>query len=218
MAIKLANRLDTPPETRGFRAMAGQVEPLESGLDFIEKRYLLAVARLAVGHYLASGSPPGFKLWETPSPRIAREKASFVTIYAHASLRGCIGSLQAHRPLIYDVLENAVSSAFHDERFPPLGEAELPHVRFSISILEELVPFRANAGADLLEGIEQGKHGLVIRKGASMATYLPHVWRAFPEKEDFLKNLCIKAGLHGDEWKEPRHMDFFTFEAQEFSE
>ncbi|HSB46409.1 MAG TPA: AmmeMemoRadiSam system protein A [Candidatus Bilamarchaeum sp.] len=204
-----------PPERSALRVVDGQ---LRKELDFIDRRYLLALARMSVGHQLATGELPQLKQWEAPSPEVAARRACFVTINSSGGLRGCIGSLQAHRPLMFDVIENAAMSAFHDERFPPLEMSELGHVRFSISVLGERSPLRAEAASELLDALEEGRHGLIVRKGACIATYLPYVWRLIPAKEDFLKNLCVKAGLDGDEWREPARMEFFTYEAQEFSE
>ncbi len=187
------------------------------GLGFIERRYLLALARMSVEQRLAGGSL-GIRAWEAPSEDIVREGACFVTIDSGGSLRGCIGTLKAFRPLVEDVIRNAEMSAFEDERFRPLSRAELGSVRFSISVLEEPSPLEAGSAGELLGQIAEGKHGLIVRKGASMATYLPHVWRVHRTKEQFLSNLCLKAGLGSDEWMAPRGMEFLAYLAQEFSE
>jgi AMMECR1 domain-containing protein len=47
--------------------------------------------------------------------------ATFVTLTQHGELRGCIGSLEAWRPLLADVQENACNAAFRDPRFEPLA-------------------------------------------------------------------------------------------------
>lgn len=218
MALKLANVPVAPGRERNaFRLIQGLAEGPRTELDFIGRRYLLALSRMAVAQHL-SGKELGIKLWEAPTPEVAGKRACFVTISASGNLRGCIGSLKAERPLVYDVIENALRAAFYDERFPPLSSAELKRVKFSISVLDEPAALRAETPAGLLAGLEPGKHGLIIRKGGCIATYLPYVWRIFPGREDFLKNLCIKAGLDGNEWKEPGLMEFHTYEAQEFSE
>lgn len=220
MAVTLAKDTCTrrPPERNAFRAREACADSLApAGLDFIERRYLLALARMSVGSVLELGELPSLRPWEAPSPGVLDSKASFVTINSSGNLRGCIGSLQAHMPLMYDVIGNAARSAFHDGRFPPLSREELGRVRFSVSVLENPEPLKADSSSGLLAAIEEGKHGLIIRKGVRIATYLPYVWRIFPGKEEFLENLCKKAGLGADEWKEPG-MDFFTYEAQEFSE
>ena len=187
-------------------------------LGFIERRYLLALARLSVESVFSEGMAPELKRWEVPSQDIAEERACFVTINTDGDLRGCIGSLKAYRPLVEDVMDNAVSSAFRDQRFPPLRREELPLVSFSISVLGEASRLMASEPDELLAKLEQGRHGLIICKEKNMATYLPYVWRLFPTKADFLKNLCMKAGLEANEWLEPRKMDIFTYEAQEFAE
>ncbi|MEW6722015.1 MAG: AmmeMemoRadiSam system protein A [Candidatus Micrarchaeota archaeon] len=204
------------PERRAFRVIGGLVEDNPQRIDFIGRRYLLALARMSVeGHF--SGEIPDVKLWEAPVQEVSEVKACFVTINSSGNLRGCIGSLHAFRPLMHDVMENAINAAFHDERFPPLAERELGAINFSISVIDEPSGLAVRSADELLSKLVEAKHGLIIRKGGAMATYLPHVWRMFPEKEEFLKNLCLKAGLPGDEWR-GQGMEFFTYEAQEFSE
>lgn len=51
------------------------------------------------------------------------------------ALRGCIGSLEACRPLLDDLRSNALAAALRDPRFPPLTAAELPDVDIEVSVL-----------------------------------------------------------------------------------
>ena len=51
-----------------------------------------------------------------------QQRACFVTLNLNGRLRGCIGSLIAHRSLFDDVYENAQKAAFADPRFKPLSE------------------------------------------------------------------------------------------------
>jgi AMMECR1 domain-containing protein len=60
-------------------------------------------------------------------------------------LRGCIGSLEAHRPLATDVAENAVAAAFRDTRFAPLSPAEFARTRVEVSLLTPPEPFAVAA-------------------------------------------------------------------------
>ncbi len=206
-----AMRAASPPE-RPCAAREGRER-----LGFIERRYLLALARMSVEQRLAGGSLE-IGGWEAPSHDVVDEGACFVTIHSGERLRGCIGTLRAFRPLLEDVIRNAEMSAFEDDRFRPLSPSELGSVRFSISVLEEPAPVPALTADELLGRIEAGKHGLIVRKGDRMATYLPFVWSIHRSKESFLSNLCLKAGLAGDGWRSPRELEFVSYEAQEFSE
>ncbi|MEA2079484.1 MAG: AmmeMemoRadiSam system protein A, partial [Pseudomonadota bacterium] len=113
---------------------------------------LLDTAWQSIGHGLAKGSP--LKLepdqFETP---LSEPGASFVTLHLGEELRGCIGSLEAHRPLICDVGENAFSAAFRDPRFPPLKDAELESLSLDISVLSRAERIAFDSEQDLLKRI-----------------------------------------------------------------
>ncbi len=183
-----------------------------------ETAYLLGVAREAVEAYLQGGRRPEVRPQDLPSKRMAEEGACFVTIYYEGRLRGCIGSLEPHRPLVFDVIENALSSAFEDPRFVPVSKDELCRLRFSISVLSQPRRIRPSGPAELLDSLVPARHGLIIQKGLNRATFLPVVWDMIPDKEEFLSHLCVKAGLQPDEWRDTRSMEFYIYEAQEFME
>ncbi|MEW6036572.1 MAG: AmmeMemoRadiSam system protein A [Candidatus Micrarchaeota archaeon] len=186
-------------------------------LSPVDKAYLLNIARQSVGYFLERGQKLEIEPGEVPSQRLTENGASFVTLHELGHLRGCIGTLEAHRPLVFDVLENALCSAFEDPRFHPLRRDDLGAVRFSISVLTRPAPLMVKDADDLLERLTH-KHGLIIRKGWNRATYLPAVWEQIPDKRHFLDSLCAKAGLRPDEWKDTAGMEFLTYEADEFSE
>lgn len=186
--------------------------------DKKEKKFLLALARRSVREYLETGKKTEIKPAEVPSKKLTENGACFVTIYKSKELRGCIGSLEATRPLVFDVVENALHAAFGDPRFYPLEKEELPEVRFSISVLTKPEPFPVKDAEDLLKKLKPGKHGLIIKKGVARATFLPAVWEQLPEKEEFLAHLCMKAGLGPYDWKDTKGLEFEAYEADEFSE
>lgn len=187
-------------------------------LDQKEMKFLLTLARRSIDHYLRNGSRMEIKPQEVPTKRLIEDGACFVTLYMGGELRGCIGTLEAHRPLVMDVIDNALSSAFGDPRFPPLSLEELPKVKISISYLSKPEPFPVKDEKDLLSKLVPNKHGLIIQKGYARATFLPVVWEQLPEKKEFLSHLCEKAGLAPDEWKDTKGMEFSVYEAQEFEE
>ncbi len=213
--------LSTADGSRKKRAEDGAgAHPALDGvaLDKREASYLLGIARKTVQGYLEKGQRPEIRPQDLPSRRMVEERACFVTIYCEGRLRGCIGSLEAQRPLVLDVIENALGSAFEDPRFQPVCLDELPRLRFSISVLSEPRRVKPENADDLLARIEPGRHGLIIQKGTNRATFLPAVWDVFEAKEEFLAHLCLKAGLRPDEWKDTGSMEFYFYEAQEFGE
>ena len=187
-------------------------------LDDKEKKYLLSLARRSVRYYLENKKTLELEPGEVVSKKLTEDGACFVSIHLNGELRGCIGSLEAHRPLMQDVIENALSCAFEDPRFYPVDLPELEKVKFSISVLSEPKPLKVKDDKDLLKKLKPNKHGLIIRKGVARATFLPVVWEQIPEKEEFLAHLSRKAGLAPQEWRDTKSMEFFIYEAEEFSE
>jgi AmmeMemoRadiSam system protein A len=127
--------------------------------------------------------------------------ATFVTLTLEGQLRGCIGSLSAVEPVAANVKKNAVNAAFHDPRFSPLSAEEFERVLIDISILSEPVRLDYSDADDLLAKLRPGIDGVLIRKGAASATFLPQVWEQLPAPQDFLGHLCLKAGLSSKAWR-----------------
>jgi len=143
--------------------------------------------------------------------------ATFVTLTIDRQLRGCIGSLQAHRPLIDDLQANAVAAAFHDPRFPPLTADEFKLVRIEISLLSAMQPLAFTDESDALAAaIRPGRDGVVLEYGAHKGTFLPQVWEQLPDPVQFMAHLKLKAGLSADFW----HPDvrLFTYQVEKFRE
>jgi len=135
-------------------------------------------------------------------PELYEVRASFVTLHIKGELRGCIGTLNAHRPLIEDISGNAYSAAFNDSRFPPLNAYEFDQLHYHISILTKPEPMTFSSEQDLLDQIRPGTDGLVLIEGSIRGTFLPSVWEQLPNKNDFLKNLKLKAGFRSDYWSD----------------
>jgi AmmeMemoRadiSam system protein A len=184
-----------------------------------ERKFLLALARKAITEYLKNGRKIDVKPSEVPGKELTEDGACFVTLRIGKSkeLRGCIGTLEAHRPLVMDVVDNALSSAFGDPRFPELRQEELKVVTISISVLTKPRQLPVSGPDDLLKKLVPGKHGLILKHGWARATFLPAVWEELPGKEEFLSHLSMKAGLEPDGWKDPK-TEFEVYEAIEFSE
>jgi uncharacterized protein len=185
-----------------------------------EGAYLLKIARAAIETYLERHERLEIDPSEVPSKRLAEDGACFVTLYIgkNCSLRGCIGSLEASRPLVFDTVDNALNSAFGDPRFPKVRSDELKDIKIEISVLSAPKKLEVSSAKDLLKKLIPRKHGLTIQKGWARATFLPVVWDELKEKEEFLSHLCMKAGLGPEDWKDTERMEFFVYEAQEFEE
>ncbi len=134
------------------------------------------------------------------SGSLAENGASFVTLNRNRQLRGCIGSLEAHQPLVLDVVSNAYSSAFRDPRFSPLTRDELPGLDIHISVLTPAEPMQFDSEANLLDQLQPGVDGLILSAGPRRGTFLPSVWESLPDARVFLQQLKRKAGLPTDYW------------------
>lgn len=166
--------------------------PADAGL------VLLPLARSAIAERIgAGGSPSGLA---PPPAWCAGPGASFVTITEHGRLRGCIGSLLAHRALARDVADNARAAATEDPRFDALSVAELPQVSLEVSVLTAPRPLPASSQAQALARLRPGIDGVILQAGYHRATFLPQVWRELPVPADFLGQLKLKAGLPRAWW------------------
>jgi hypothetical protein len=142
---------------------------------------------------------------------------TFVTLKHEGRLRGCIGSLTASGTLVEGVRQNALNAAFHDPRFAPLTEQELGQVTIEVSVLTEPQPLTFSDPQDLLRQLRPNVDGVIIRQGYASATFLPQVWAQISKKEDFLGQLCLKAGLSREAWKRGA-LEVSTYQVQYFEE
>jgi len=169
---------------------------------------LLNLARAAIAREFGQLSPPAADLSELHEPG-----ATFVTLIQGGQLRGCIGSLQAWRPLLEDVQDNARNAAFRDPRFPPIGDDELADLEVHISVLSPPEPIAASSEAELLERVRPGVDGLILEDKGHRGTFLPAVWESLPQPAQFLAHLKQKAGLPADHWSDSVRISRYTAEA-----
>ncbi len=180
-----------------------------------QRRTLLAVARASIRHGLDTGRPLNVDV-QAFDPALRRNRASFVTLNERGELRGCIGSLEAYRPLVADVAENAYNAAFRDPRFPPVTPDEFDALRIHVSVLSEPEPMDFTDEADLLAQIRPGVDGLILEDRGCRGTFLPSVWEQLPDKREFLTHLKLKAGLPPNYWSPTLRVWRYTTES--FSE
>lgn len=131
-------------------------------------------------------------------PELAQNGAVFVTLNLHGSLRGCIGSLVAYRPLIDDLIDNARSAAFKDPRFYPLSMQEFDEVEIEVSLLSLPKALEYSSIADLKSKVRPGIDGVVLTLHGRRATFLPQVWDELPLFDLFFSHLCQKAGVESN--------------------
>jgi len=175
------------------------------------RREMGRVAHKAVQHKLDTGRDLKLSLKGWPAWALAK-RASFVTLEKDGQLRGCIGSLQAHRPLIADVAANAYAAAFRDQRFAPVSADEFAAIEIKISVLSDPEELTFASEADLLAQIRAGQDGLILQDGARRGTFLPQVWEQLPDIDQFWTHLKGKAGLPQDHWSDSVRVWRYTTE------
>ncbi len=136
--------------------------------------------------------------------------ATFVTLTLGGNLRGCIGTLEAHRPLLLDIRQNAIAAAFSDPRFPPLSMAEYAHIKIEVSLLSQAAPLAFSSEQDALLQLAPGIDGVIFECGHRRSTFLPQVWESLPEPSSFLAQLKLKAGFSGSFWSDEIKLSRYT--------
>jgi len=174
-------------------------------LSAADQELLFRVARESIQAHLKGKEAV---LPKTNSPALLKPSGVFVTLHRHGRLRGCIGYLEACKPLLAAVQDMAIAAAFRDPRFPPLREEELADLDLEISILSPMQEIRN------VEEIEVGRHGIYLERGSCRGLLLPQVatecgW----DRLTFLQQTCVKACLPPDAWKDPATR-IFIFSAQ----
>ena len=187
-------------------------EPAHDALGPEARRHLLGIAARSIRHGIEHGKACDVDLDRLP-PVLRERRATFVTLESSRRLRGCIGSLEAARPLAEDVAHNAHAAAFADPRFPPVEEDELEGLGVRISVLSPPLPMQVMSEADLVAQLRPGIDGLTIQDGDKSATFLPSVWKDIPEPERFVRELARKAGWPVGHWSETVRTWRYTTEA-----
>ncbi|MBS1169260.1 MAG: hypothetical protein H6R01_178 [Burkholderiaceae bacterium] len=160
-------------------------------------RVLLPIARSSIS--TALGQPADA---DESAPWLAEPGACFVTLRQNRQLRGCIGTLEAYRPLLQDVKANAQAAALRDPRFSPLKRAEFSQIQIEVSLLTPKETLQFTSEAHALEQLQPDVDGVIIEYGRHRSTFLPQVWEQLPSVAEFMLHLKQKAGLPGDFWSE----------------
>jgi MEMO1 family protein len=161
-------------------------------------RRLLQIARQSISAALGAGGKPAAPVAEESWLRESR--ASFVTLTQGDELRGCVGALEAQRPLALDVAENARAAAFEDTRFKPLTPEEFGHTDIEVSLLSTPKRLLFEHHAELIARLRPGVDGIILEQDGEgkRATFLPQVWEGLPDPEQFIAHLKRKAGIAPD--------------------
>lgn len=181
-----------------------------------DRKALHEVARASIRYSLENGANACYehtlRLEDFPSA-LQLKRATFVTLNIDNELRGCIGTLEAHDPLVIDVAHNARSAAFQDPRFGPLSQPEFERLHIHISILGIPEPMAFNSEQDLIQQLRPGIDGLILSAAGRRGTFLPSVWESLKTPEEFFTHLKLKAGLPPTYWSDDVKVERYTTES-----
>jgi AmmeMemoRadiSam system protein B/AmmeMemoRadiSam system protein A len=180
------------------------------GLSEEDKKVLSNIARKTIEYKVKGETLSEFKV---DSPILKENRGAFVTIKEHGQLRGCIGYIEAIKPLYITIQEMAEAAALHDPRFPPVSPEELDELEIEISVLTPLRKIK-----DINE-IEVGKHGIVLKKGYQQGVFLPQVateqgW----DRITFLEEICYKTGIYDKNCWKDEDAEIYIYSADVFGE
>jgi AmmeMemoRadiSam system protein A len=182
---------------------------MENEYSKTEQQQLLQLARASITHKLRYATELQVQADDFP-PHLRELRACFVTLKMETQLRGCIGGMEATQPLVIEVAARACDAAFRDPRFTPVQANEFDQLNIHISVLNPMEPVAFTNREDLLRQLRPGIDGLLIEDGPYHGTFLPAIWEALPKKEDFLKQLMLKAGLPSDYWSSTLRIHRYT--------
>jgi AmmeMemoRadiSam system protein A len=185
------------------------METPEGMFTEVEKRTLIGIVKTVIKCTLEGKAIPKFRI---DSPALQEKRGAFVTLKKHHRLRGCIGHIEARKPLYKTVEEMAAAAAFNDPRFPAVRSDEYNDLSIEISVLSPLKRIE-----DISE-ITVGIHGIYIVRGLNSGLLLPQVAIEYKwDRLNFLEETCYKAGLDTDAWKE-KDTKIYIFSADVFGE
>ena len=115
-----------------------------------------AATLIGIAHEAIARPEPPAPRQSWPEAWLAERGASFVTLRLDGELRGCIGTIDAHRALGDDVAHNAFAAAFRDPRFEPVSDAELGRLVVEVSVLGPRVPMNVATEAEALAAMRPG--------------------------------------------------------------
>ncbi len=210
-AFEKKNQDDKPEQAETNNIDRKNIEVDQQSPDEItqdQKISLLRLARAQIRSAILGDVPQPVRLNDQ---KLSENMGAFVTIKTSGKLRGCIGFVESDRPLSVNVAEAARAAATRDPRFSTLNIDELDDTEIEISLLSPMSPISP-------EKVNPGKHGLWIIKGYNRGLLLPQVaserkW----DRETFLENICLKASLPGDSWRE-KDIELYSFTAVVFKD
>lgn len=153
-----------------------------------EKDPYICLAKRSLETYVLKGNKiePDSSL---PKELLNERAGVFVTLKKRGMLRGCIGTTgPTQASIAEEIIQNAISSGTQDPRFPPVEEDELPHMEYSVDVLEEPEPI------DSIDELDVKKYGVIVQRGMRRGLLLPNL-EGVDTPEEQVAIALNKAGI-----------------------
>ncbi|MFO8143756.1 MAG: AmmeMemoRadiSam system protein B [Dehalococcoidales bacterium] len=152
---------------------------------------LASLARETVEEYVREGTK------RRPPDELPEEMKGcagvFVSIHKFGNLRGCIGTFEpATDNIAEETIDNAISSATRDPRFPPVNPGELKDLTYNVDVLTEPEPINDR------DSLDPKIDGVIVEAGPRRGLLLPDLEGVDSVEQQIL--ICRqKAGIMPDE-------------------
>lgn len=152
---------------------------------------LVVLARQAIESYVKEGKV--LEIPHTKSKEMEGSSGVFVSLKKDGQLRGCIGTFSSTTSSIAaEIIQNAISAATKDPRFPPVSETELHDIDYSVDVLSTTEKIK-----DISE-LDHKKYGVIVSKGYKRGLLLPDL-EGVNCVEEQLKIAKYKANIAPDD-------------------
>ena len=156
-------------------------------ISAVEMHPLVKLAKKTVETYVKEGKIP--KPPDELTPEMKEKAGAFVSIHQFGELRGCIGTFEPCKENVAEeIINNAISSATRDPRFPPVAPDELEHLTYSVDVLTKPKPIADKSQLD------PKKYGVIVECGFRRGLLLPDLDGV--DSVDYQIDICCqKAGI-----------------------
>lgn len=176
-----------------------------------ELTQLLDIARNAIQDHFSDHTIDAPRL-NHYTRKMQQHAACFVTLEVNNELQGSMGTTIASRPLVIEVHNKAIASAYEDRRFMPLSEEQLDQLTIEVEVLSPLETLTINSHQALVEHLHafQNQQGIMLIDRYTQTIMLPSAWRRGLTPEHFVQQLKQKAGWSPTYWSPNMIVKTFT--------
>ena len=164
---------------------------------------LVKLAKDTIEQYILEGNT--LRPSDDAANEMTEKAGVFVSIKKEGKLRGCIGTFQpVTENVAFEIIQNAISAATRDPRFPPVNSSELEHLEYSVDVLTE--PEKVTTKKDL----DPKKYGVIVKSGDRKGLLLPDL-EGVDTIDEQVSIATMKAGIYLGE-----DIELYRFEVKRY--